>query len=108
MEARIGADPTETTLPRGNLTGIALATKVASVQKTSPGTPPIDALTGNRKEAAAITRTAAATVARIRRLTLVFTGFVTRSCPTGVYHDLLPASEPRAASQGERDESRNG
>jgi hypothetical protein len=76
MEARIGAEPTETTLPRGSRTGKALATSVANVQKIRPGTPPISGRIGNSKVAAAITRTAAATVARMRRITLVFTGVV--------------------------------
>jgi hypothetical protein len=42
---------------------------------------------GNSNEAAAIETTAAATVARIRRVTLVFTGSATGYCAAGVYHD---------------------
>ena len=105
MAARIGADPTDTTLPLGSLTGIALATSVATVQKTSPGTPPISSRIGNRKIAAAITTIAAATVARMRRITLAFTGASSGSCtPAGVYHDLLPAPDPSATRECERDE----
>jgi hypothetical protein len=102
MDAKMGADPTETTLPRGNLTGIALATSVARVQKTSPSGPPTSWRTGNRKEAAAITTTAAATVARMRRLTLVFTGVLRASARAGVYHAPLPASNPGSARDSER------
>jgi hypothetical protein len=53
---------------------MALATRVAKVQKTRPGMPPSVGRMGNRNVAAAITRTAAATIARMRRLTEVFTG----------------------------------
>jgi hypothetical protein len=105
IAARMGADPTDTTLPLGSRTGIALATSVASVQNTSPAVPPMAARIGNRKKAAAITTTAAATVTRIRRVTLVFTGVCVRSCRAGVYHDLLPALDPRTARQSERNES---
>jgi hypothetical protein len=105
IAARIGAEPTDTTLPRGSLTGIALAMSVAIVQKTRPGIPPIASPIGNRKRAAAITRTAAATVARMRRITLVFTGVFSGSCPAGFYHDVLPALYPSSARERERDES---
>jgi hypothetical protein len=100
MDAKIGAEPTDTTLPRGRRTGIALATSVATVQKMSPGMPPMLSRTGNRKIAAAITRTAAATVARMRRLTLVFTGLL--KARAGVYHAPLPASYPGSACKRKR------
>lgn len=57
---------------------------------------------GKRKEAAAITTTAAATVARMRRLTLAFTGVLRALARAGVYHAPLPASDPGSARHSER------
>ena len=81
---------------------MALAASVANVQKASPVTPPIGDRMGNRKVAAAITTTAAATVARIKRVTLVFTGDVKRvggrSLPRPPYQPRTPAP-PASASE---------
>jgi hypothetical protein len=100
IAASIGAEPTDTTLPRGRRTGMALATRVASVQYRRPEGPPMADRTGKRNVAAAITTTATATVARIRVLTVAFTGVLLARGRAGVYHGPLPASDSCSASQG--------
>jgi hypothetical protein len=72
--AKSGAADTDTTVPRGNRTGITLPTSARAVQKANPPTPAISGCSGNNEAAAAIETTAAAVVARIRRRTLVGTG----------------------------------
>ena len=64
---KIGAAATETTVPRGSCTGRALAAKARAIQYITPARPLISGRSGNSAIAAAITRTAAATVARMRR-----------------------------------------
>src|SRR5688572_5444843 len=107
IEARIGADATETTTPRGRRTGSALAAKVAIVQNRSPGSPPISGRIGKRKKAAAITRIAAAMVARIRRVTLAFTGGVYCALPESTTASL-PALDPGSSRHCEGNQGSQG
>jgi hypothetical protein len=55
---------------------MALLANVRAVQKATPTGPPISGRSGNSAKAAAIARTAAAVVAKIRRRTLEFTDLV--------------------------------
>ena len=73
VAARTGAAETDTTTPRGSTTGRALASSVATVQKTIPGIPPMGGWIWANVKTAAITTIAAAVVPRTSVRTLLST-----------------------------------